>query len=157
MTRSAIAWRATSAAAARIRRSRRRSARGATSHVRGQSPDVSGRDMARLIRTEKEVEGRREEIWLVVDEDALEQWPAGPRDVVGRPHPRNDGLARARGQARYTADVHFPGMLHAAVLRSPYPHARARRLDLASALAAPGVRGAIGPGDAPELSADCEY
>ena len=34
--------------------------------------------MARLIRTEKEVEGRFEEVWLVVDEDALEQWPAGP-------------------------------------------------------------------------------
>ena len=107
--------------------------------------------MARLIRTEKEVEGRREEIWLVVDEDALEQWPAGPLEVVGRPAPRNDGLARARGQARYTADVQFPGMLHAAVLRSPYAHARARRLDLASALAAPGVRGAIGPGDVGRL------
>ena len=36
--------------------------------------------MARLIRTEKEVEGRFEEVWLVVEEDALEQWPAGPRD-----------------------------------------------------------------------------
>ena len=51
--------------------------------------------MARLIRTEKEVEGRREEVWLVVDEDALEQWPAGPRNVVGRPATRNDGLALA--------------------------------------------------------------
>jgi xanthine dehydrogenase YagR molybdenum-binding subunit len=48
-------------------------------------------------------------------------------------------------------------MLHAAVLRSPYAHARARRLDLEPALAAPGVRGAIGPGDAPELAAECEY
>jgi len=113
--------------------------------------------VARLIRTEKEVEGRREEVWLVVDEDALEQWPAGPRNVVGRPATRNDGLARARGQARYTADVHFPGMLHAAVLRSPHAHARVKRIDLAPALAAPGVRGAIGPGDAPELSAECEY
>ena len=113
--------------------------------------------MARLIRTEKEVEGRRDEIWLVVDEDALEQWPAGPRDVVGRPQPRNDALARARGQARYMADVSFPGMLHTAVLRSPYAHARAKRLDLTPALAAPGVRGAIGPGDAPELSAECHY
>ena len=45
--------------------------------------------MARLIRTEKEVEGRREEIWLVVDEDAQDQWPAGPRDVVGRHRTRH--------------------------------------------------------------------
>jgi CO/xanthine dehydrogenase Mo-binding subunit len=113
--------------------------------------------VARLIRTEKEVEGRREEIWLVVDEDALDQWPAGPRAVVGRPAPRSDGLARARGQARYTADVSFPGMLHAAVLRSPHAHARLTRIDLTPALAAPGVRAAIGPGDAPELSGDCAY
>jgi xanthine dehydrogenase YagR molybdenum-binding subunit len=113
--------------------------------------------VARLIRTEKEVEGRREEVWLVVDEDALDQWPAGPRGVVGRPATRNDGLARARGQARYTADVQFPGMLHAAVLRSPHANARVKRIDLAPALAASGVRAAIGPGDAPELSAACEY
>src|SRR5262249_10496133 len=59
--------------------------------------------VARLIRTEKEVEGRYEEVWLVVDEDALEQWPAGPRDVVGRPATRIDGLERARGEAVYTA------------------------------------------------------
>ena len=47
--------------------------------------------MARLIRTEKEVEGRFEEVWIVVEEDPLEQWPAGPLAVVGRPAPRKDG------------------------------------------------------------------
>ena len=65
--------------------------------------------MARLIRTEKEVEGRREEVWLVVEEDALEQWPAGPLEVVGRPAPRVDGPERVRGEATYTADSSFPG------------------------------------------------
>ena len=59
--------------------------------------------MARLIRTEKEVEGRFEEVWLVVEEDALEQWPAGPREIVGRPAQRVTGPMRARGEARYTA------------------------------------------------------
>jgi len=113
--------------------------------------------VARLIRTEKEVEGRVEEIWLVVDEDALEQWPAGPREVVGHATTRNDALARARGQVRYTADIQLPGMLHTAVLRSPYAHARATRIDLTPALATPGVRGAIGPGECAVLSADCAY
>ena len=61
--------------------------------------------MARLIRTEKEVEGRYEEVWLVVEEDALEQWPAGPREIVGRPATRVTGPLRARGEARYTADL----------------------------------------------------
>jgi xanthine dehydrogenase YagR molybdenum-binding subunit len=103
--------------------------------------------VARLIRTEKEVEGRYSEVWIVVEEDALDQWPEGPLDVVGRPAPRQDGLQRARGEARYTADLTFPGMLHTAVLRSPHAHARVRTLELAPALSAPGVRAAIGPDD----------
>jgi CO/xanthine dehydrogenase Mo-binding subunit len=103
--------------------------------------------VARLIRTEKEVEGRFEDVWLVVEEDALEQWPAGARDVVGRPATRKTGRQRARGEARYTADTRLPGMLHAAVLRSPHAHARVKRIDLSRARAAPGVRATIGPGD----------
>ena len=67
------------------------------------------RTWRRLIRTEKEVEGRFEDVWLLVEEDALEQWPAGPRDVVGRPAPRIDGHARARGEALFTADLRLPG------------------------------------------------
>ena len=113
--------------------------------------------MARLIRTEKEVEGRYEEVWLVVEEDALEQWPAGPREVVGRPATRIDGLERARGEAVYTADLQLPGMLHTAVLRSPYAHARVARIDLAPALAMPGVHAAIGPGDIDVLVDECGF
>ena len=41
--------------------------------------------MARLIRTEKEVEGNYTEQWIVVDEDPVPQWPAGPLEIVGRP------------------------------------------------------------------------
>jgi CO/xanthine dehydrogenase Mo-binding subunit len=108
--------------------------------------------MARLIRTEKEVEGRFEEVWLVVEEDALEQWPAGPRDVVGRPAQRVTGPLRARGEARYTSDLRLPGMLHAAVLRSPHAHARVKSISLGRALAAPGVRGAVGPADVEALT-----
>jgi xanthine dehydrogenase YagR molybdenum-binding subunit len=113
--------------------------------------------VARLIRTEKEVEGRFEEIWLVVEEDPLQQWPAGPLAVVGRPAVRQDGPERARGEARYTADIQLPGMLHAAVLRSPHAHARVKRIDLAPALALPGVRGALGPGDAKGLEEEAGF
>ena len=113
--------------------------------------------MARLIRTEKEVEGRYEEIWLVVEEDGLTQWPAGPRDVVGLPATRQDGFVRARGQAVYTADLRLNGMLQTAVLRSPHPRARVRRIDLTRALALPGVHAALGPGDVPDLTAEPCY
>jgi xanthine dehydrogenase YagR molybdenum-binding subunit len=114
--------------------------------------------VARLIRTEKEVEGRLEEVWLVVEEETpLEPWPDGPLAVVGRPAARMDGLARARGEALFTADLRFPGTLHAAVLRSPHARARVRTLDLAPALAVPGVRAAVGPDDCPGLVRKCGY
>ena len=113
--------------------------------------------MARLIRTEKEVEGRFEEVWIVVEEDPLEQWPAGPLTVVGRPAQRQDAPQRVRGEARYTADIKLPGMLHAAVLRSPHAHACAKRVDLAPALALPGVRAAIGPGEAHGLDEEAGF
>ena len=112
--------------------------------------------MARLIRTEKEVEGRYEEVWLVVEEDALEQWPAGPRDD-GRRRPRNGRLQRARGEATYTADLRLNGMLHTAVLRSPHPRATVARIDLAPALASRGVHAAVGPGEIPQLVDECNY
>jgi CO/xanthine dehydrogenase Mo-binding subunit len=101
--------------------------------------------VARLIRTEKEVEGRYSEQWIVVEEDTLDQWPEGPGEVVGRPAQRLDGLQRARGEARYTADIQLPGMLHAAVLRSPHARARVKSLDLEAARGAAGVRAVIGP------------
>jgi CO/xanthine dehydrogenase Mo-binding subunit len=113
--------------------------------------------LARLIRTEKEVEGRFEEVWLVVEEDPLTQWPAGPQSVVGREALRQDGPQRVRGEARYTADIQLPGMLHAALVRSPHAHARVRSIDLEAALALPGVRAVLGPGDAKGLVEEPEY
>ena len=114
--------------------------------------------MARLIRTEKEVEGRYTEQWVVVeDEVALEPWPKGPLETVGRPAQRVDGLERARGEATYTSDLQLPGMLHTAVLRSPHAHARVSHLDLGAALAAPGVRTVLGPEDSDVLTLEPGY
>jgi xanthine dehydrogenase YagR molybdenum-binding subunit len=103
--------------------------------------------LARLIRTEKEVEGRYEDVWIVVDEDALDQWPAGPLTTVGREVPRVDGIDRVRGNVQYTADIQLPGMLHTAVLRSPYARARVTRVDVAAARSARGVRAVLAPGE----------
>jgi CO/xanthine dehydrogenase Mo-binding subunit len=113
--------------------------------------------LARLIRTEKEVEGRFEDVWLVVEEDPLTQWPAGPLTIVGRDAPRKDAAERVRGEARYTADVRLPGMLHAALLRSPYAHARVAHIDFGQALRRPGVRGALGPGEVKGLEEEAGY
>src|SRR5580692_8105345 len=43
------------------------------------------------------------------------------------------------GTAAYTDDLVLPGMVHAAILRSPHAHARIARIDTARAKTAPGV------------------
>jgi CO/xanthine dehydrogenase Mo-binding subunit len=113
--------------------------------------------LARLIKTEKEVEGRYEDVWIVVDEDAVDPWPEGPLEIVGHGVPRLDGGDRVRGQILYTADVQLPGMLHAAVLRSPYARARVNKLNVEAARKAPGARAAIGPEDLEQLTNEPGY
>ena len=48
-----------------------------------------------------------------------------------------------RGQGHYVDDVNLPGMLHGAVLRSPYAHARIRSIDTSAAEAHPKVKAVI--------------
>jgi carbon-monoxide dehydrogenase large subunit len=43
------------------------------------------------------------------------------------------------GAATYTDDVKLPGLTYAAILRSPYAHAKITKVDTAAAAAAPGV------------------
>ncbi len=48
-----------------------------------------------------------------------------------------------RGQGNYVDDVNLPGMLHSAILRSPYAHARIKSIDASAAEALPGVHAVI--------------
>jgi CO/xanthine dehydrogenase Mo-binding subunit len=66
-----------------------------------------------------------------------------PLSTVGRDTPRIDAYERVTGRAGFTGDLRFPGMLYARVLRSPYPHARIRSIDVSRARALPGVRAVI--------------
>ena len=65
--------------------------------------------------------------------------------VAGTDAPRRDLPAKLTGEARYTADLKLPGMLHAAILRSPHPHAEILSVDTAAARQLPGVRAIITP------------
>src|SRR6266545_4878487 len=67
--------------------------------------------------------------------------------VVGHSVRRLDVLEKVTGRARYVADLELPGMLHAKLLRSPYPHARIARIDTAAARAVPGVSAAVTSAD----------
>jgi carbon-monoxide dehydrogenase large subunit len=60
---------------------------------------------------------------------------------VGQSIRRKDGDLILTGHGAYLDDLEFPGgVLHAALLRSPLPAARIRRMDTSAALARPGVR-----------------
>ena len=48
-----------------------------------------------------------------------------------------------RGKGTYVDDIALPGMLHGAVLRSPYAHARIRSIDTSAAEAHPKVKAVI--------------
>ncbi len=52
---------------------------------------------------------------------------------------RNEDPRLLRGRGCFVDDLHPPGALHAAVLRSPHAHARLRAIDTAPARALPGV------------------
>lgn len=69
--------------------------------------------------------------------------------VIGRSIERIDGLEKVTGRRRYAADVPLPGALWGRVLRSPFPHARIRRVDASAAWALPGVRAVLTAADLP--------
>jgi CO/xanthine dehydrogenase Mo-binding subunit len=61
---------------------------------------------------------------------------------------RQDGYARASGQAAYTRDISFPGMLYAKILTSPYAHAGIVGMDTSEAKRLDGVRDVLTYDDA---------
>jgi CO/xanthine dehydrogenase Mo-binding subunit len=63
--------------------------------------------------------------------------------AAGKRVPRLDGVEKVTGRTRYGADIELPGMTWGAVLRSPHPHARIRRLRTEAAERAPGVLAVI--------------
>jgi xanthine dehydrogenase YagR molybdenum-binding subunit len=69
-------------------------------------------------------------------------WPIN-QDLkyVGKSHERWDGLAKATGRARYTADVQLPGMLYAKFVSATVPHAKVVAVETSAAEGYPGVRG----------------
>ena len=101
----------------------------------------------RLVKTQRAMEGRFEDVWVLVDDDDdLETWPEDTElQLVGKPATRQDGPVRASGTAQYTVDVALPGMLQARVLRAPVARCRVTSLDLDAARATPGVRAVLGP------------
>lgn len=81
---------------------------------------------------------------------ALDDQKGSFKFIGTRPN-RPDGLDKVTGRARFGADAHASGMLHAAILRSPHPHARIINIDTSRAEAAKGVKAIVTRADFTQL------
>jgi carbon-monoxide dehydrogenase large subunit len=74
---------------------------------------------------------------------------------IGRRYPRVEDPALVRGRGRFVDDLHPPGLLEAAFLRSPVAHGLVRSIDARAARALPGVHAVYTLADLrPVLTAD---
>ncbi|MCH8873408.1 molybdopterin-dependent oxidoreductase [candidate division KSB1 bacterium] len=69
-------------------------------------------------------------------------------NIIGKRVPLIDALKKTTGEGLYTDDIKLPGMLICKILRSPYSHARVKRIDVSKAEALDGVY-AVLTGDEP--------
>ena len=73
-------------------------------------------------------------------DDTTRPEPTGYR-FIGKPLPRKEDARLVTGKGRFTDDFSLDGQAYAAIVRSPYPHARIVAIDGAAAKAMPGVLG----------------
>ena len=86
----------------------------------------------------------------------LTQDPAHLRmgSSIGQPITRREGVLKTTGAARFAADNHPAGMAHAVMAVSSIARGRVTALDVAAALAHPGVVAVMTPANAPKLALD---
>ncbi len=60
---------------------------------------------------------------------------------IGKSMKRVEDPRFIQGKGKYVANLQIPGMLHAAIVRSPHAHAKINSIDASAALAMPGVVG----------------
>jgi len=72
-----------------------------------------------------------------------------PYGVIGTLQRRPDAVEKVNGEAKYTDDLKFEGMLQAAVKRAGVPHAILKRVDVSRARALSGVAAVLTAEDIP--------
>lgn len=72
--------------------------------------------------------------------------------VVGQSVYRKDAVQKVTGQVLHVGNIEMPGMLHVAVSRSPYAHARITRVDRSKAEALDGVAAVVTGADIAKMA-----
>jgi len=86
----------------------------------------------------------------------LAEAPAHARhgSTIGQPLTRRDGIMKVKGEARYAADNHPPGMLYAVLAVSQIARGRVTSLDVQAAKGHPGVVEVMTTANRPALAED---
>lgn len=77
---------------------------------------------------------------LPMEHSLLDAVPSGP---VGQPVSRIEGPLKVAGAARYAAEHALPGLVHGVIVQAPFGAGRVIGLDIAAAMAMPGVLAVI--------------
>ena len=87
--------------------------------------------------------------------EAAERTEPGGNGHVGRSLKRKEDPRLITGRGTYTDDIVLPGMLYAAIVRSPEAHARITSIDTSAAEELPGVEAVFTGEDLSDLEAPC--
>ncbi len=71
--------------------------------------------------------------------NAPEKLPTVRTGYIGKSEPRPNAKRLLQGRGAYVDDLRFPRLAHVVYFRSPYAHAKLKKLDLSKARAQPGV------------------
>ncbi len=71
---------------------------------------------------------------------------------IGKSVPRIDAAEKATGHIKYMSDLSFPDMLWGKIVRSKYPHAKIKKIEISKAKQLPGVVSVVTWKDVPGLN-----
>ena len=77
--------------------------------------------------------------------------PKREYSVIGKKLPKIDAIPKVTGDVLYIDNIKLPNMLWAKILRSPYAHAKIKRIDTSKAEQLPGVKLVITANDLPDI------
>ena len=115
---------------------------GRTEIISGEAMQQAPAPKKKKVRVPRVVNGLETMVEIEVDDVGGPGW--GPNDkhtLLNHHLTRVDGPLKVTGVAEYTYDKRVPGMLYGRILRSPHPHARVLKIDVAAASAASKTRG----------------
>jgi CO/xanthine dehydrogenase Mo-binding subunit len=96
--------------------------------------------MSKKVKLKVGLETNPQQIEIEIPEADPRPWDLTDKlKWVGSRVPRIDGHLKTSGRAKYTYDIQLPGMLHAKILRSSYPAAVVKSIDVSAAEKYPGV------------------